>query len=79
VVRRRDEGEARSVAAWLESQHPQWMVIFGAYSKEFVCFPRFNAPSGTIVVEKHPPAVADRMRGIEARFGPPASNEGRQG
>ena len=76
---RPDEEEARSTAAWLESQHPQWMVVFGAYSREFVCFPRFAAPSGTIVVDKDPPAFVDRMRGIEARFRSPAPSEGRQG
>ena len=76
---RPDEGEARTIAAWIESQHPQWMVIFGAYSREFVCFPRFSAPSGTIVVAKYPPAALDRMRGIEDQFRLPASTEGRNG
>jgi hypothetical protein len=78
MVTRSDEREARTIAAWLESQHPQWMVIFGAYSQEFVCFPRFSAPSGTIVADRYPPAALDRMRGIEDQFRPSASTEGRK-
>jgi hypothetical protein len=60
-----DELDGRELAMRLEAENPQWIVLFGAYSGEFVCFPRFDAPSGTIVAARYPPAAADRMRGIE--------------
>jgi hypothetical protein len=30
---------ARGVARRLETDNPLWIVVFGVYSKEFVCFP----------------------------------------
>ena len=36
---------AHAQARQLEADNPLWLVIFGVYSKEFVCFPRFGVTS----------------------------------
>jgi hypothetical protein len=60
-----DEQAGREIASRLEAEHPLWMVVFGVYSQEFVCFPRFNAPSGTMLAAAYPGALPDRMRQVE--------------
>ena len=56
---------SREVAARTERENPGWIVVFGVFTKEFVCFPRFAAPTGTIVTALYPEAIPPRMRIIE--------------
>lgn len=49
----------------IERQLPKWMVVWGIYSRQFVAFPLFAAPAGTIVTGSYPPAVINRMQEIE--------------
>lgn len=42
-----------------------WIVVFGVFTREFVCFPKFPAPAGTIVTALYPDAIPPRMRMIE--------------
>ena len=57
--------DMRLLAQRLEQENPSWIVLYGAYSKEFVAFPRFTAPRGTIVATRHPGALPTRLRQIE--------------
>jgi len=56
---------AREAAERTERENPGWIVLFGVFTKEFVCFPRFPAPAGTIVTSHYPDAIRPRMRMIE--------------
>ena len=56
---------AREEARRLEADNPLWIVVFGIYTKEFVCFPRFTVPGGAIVIARHPGELPPRMRRIE--------------
>jgi hypothetical protein len=57
--------DMRLLAQRLERENPSWIVLYGAYSKEFVAFPRFTVPRGTIVVTRQPGALPARLRQIE--------------
>ena len=59
----------RDIAARLEEENPRWMVVFGFFTQEFVCFPRFNAPKGTMLIETNPRALPSRMRDVENSYG----------
>ena len=61
-----DAAEMKRVAERLESDNPRWIVLFGDYSREFVAFPRFAAPRGTVVAARYPGALPARMRAVEA-------------
>lgn len=76
---RAETAEMKRVAEQLESENPRWIVIFGEYSREFVAFPRFPVPSGTVVAARYPAAVPGRMRAIEARHAMPAPDPVRPG
>ena len=63
-----DEHDAnRETARQIEQQRPGWMVVYGIYSKEFVAFPLFHAPPGTILTAGYPPALTARMQELERR------------
>lgn len=60
-----NDGEGREAAERIERENPKWIVVFGVYTKQFVCFPRFHAPPGTVVVALYPPALHAQMREVE--------------
>ena len=66
-----DVADMKQVATRLESDNPLWIVLFGIYSRQFVAFPRFAVPEGTVISVRHPGAMWERMRQIEhaARIG----------
>jgi hypothetical protein len=49
----------------LESENPLWIVVFGTFSRQFVAFPRFTVPTGTMAVARCPRALAEKMRRVE--------------
>jgi len=57
--------DMRLLAQRLEQENPSWIVLYGAYSKEFVAFPRFTSPRGTIVATRHPGTLPTRLRQVE--------------
>jgi hypothetical protein len=65
MVHVEDNDACREIAKELEQQHPRWIVIFGTFTKEFLCLPRFAAPPGLKVVAIYPKAAADRMSSVE--------------
>jgi len=58
----------RETARRLELDNPGWIVVFGAYTRQFVAFPRFRAPARTIIAAMYPAALPARMREVEGRF-----------
>jgi hypothetical protein len=60
-----DDETLQAVARDIESANPLWIVMFGVFSKQFVAFPRFTAPRGTVVSARYPAAMRERMRHIE--------------
>lgn len=60
-----DDQACHGIAGQLEQANPQWIVIFGVFTKEFVGFPRFSAPPGSMVAALHPEAMSARMRAAE--------------
>ena len=63
-----DEHEAnRERARQIELQRPGRMVVWGVYSKQYVAFSLFAAPTGTILAAAYPPALESRMQAAELR------------
>lgn len=56
----------REIARKLEEKHERlWMIIFGVCTWQFVCFPLFAVPDGTMVLALYPGAADERMTAIE--------------
>jgi hypothetical protein len=59
----------RSIAAEIERNHPEWVVIWGPYGHVFWAFPRFAVPSGAMVSASSSAELLDRMLALQAEFG----------
>jgi hypothetical protein len=68
-----DRGQAAQVAARLEHDNPDWMVMYGSYSREFVAFVAFpvypDAPDNSYCSAKDPGALDGHIRETERRHG----------
>jgi len=65
------EGEDPQAAAErIERENPRWIVVFGAFTRQFVGFPRFRAAAGTVVTAGNPTTISDRIKETESRLGP---------
>ena len=58
----------RQYAREIEQQQPGWIVLYGNYSKEYVAFPLFAAPPGTVLTASYPPALITRIQQTERRL-----------
>ena len=43
-----DEHEQRT-AARIDRDHPRWLILWGAHTRPFWAFPRFQVPAGTVI------------------------------
>ncbi|HWG14682.1 MAG TPA: hypothetical protein VG268_15520 [Streptosporangiaceae bacterium] len=65
-----DTGRAVQVAERLEENNPDWVIMYGSYSREFVAFPVYlDAPDNSYCSAKDPAALGDRIRATERRHG----------
>lgn len=61
--------EHKEQAAKLGQDNPQWLVIWGTFSHEFVAFPLFRVPQGTILCCRSGPELVRRMGQTEEIYG----------
>jgi hypothetical protein len=64
-----DDDTARDAARQIEHDNPRWIVVFGIFTRQFICFPRFRVMPGTVVTALYPPAAMTRMAEIERTCG----------
>jgi hypothetical protein len=65
-----DTGHAVQVAERLEKDNPEWLVMYGSYSREFVAFPVYpDAPDNCYCSAKDPAALDGHIRETERRTG----------
>ena len=76
------DDQERQVAAEIERSHPNWMVLWGCYSRLFWAYPRFLVPRGTIVSAPNGDMLLADMHSVEvearasqqvAAYNPPSS------
>jgi hypothetical protein len=65
-----DTGRAVQVAERLEVDNPDWVIMYGSYSREYVAFPVYpDAPDNSYCSAKDPAALDDHIRETERRHG----------
>jgi hypothetical protein len=57
--------DQRNAAARIEHDHPQWLIVWGAHTRLFWAFPRFQAPAGTIIAAADTAELTTRMQHTE--------------
>ena len=65
-----DETSRRAKAEDIQHDHPRWLVVYGVYTHQYVAFPRFDAPTGTILSAAKPGELVRQLQRTEARFTP---------
>jgi hypothetical protein len=63
------EEDRQEQAARLDRDNPQWLVVWGIFSHEFVAFPLFRVPQGTILCARSGLELSGRMRQAEKIYG----------
>ena len=65
-----EAGHAVQVAERLEQDNPDWLVLYGSYTREFVAFPVYpDAPDNCYCSAKDPAALDGHIRETERRTG----------
>jgi hypothetical protein len=65
-----DTGRAVQVAERLEVDNPDWVIMYGSYSREYVAFPVYpDAPDNSYCSAKDPAMLDDHIRETERRHG----------
>jgi len=60
--------EGRAIAGELRRQRPDWLIMWGCYSRRFVAFPLFAATERVIVTTHYPDALVPRLDEAEHRW-----------
>lgn len=53
----------------LQDENPQWLVLYGSWTRELVAFALFSAPPGCFVAAKDAETLVRRMRQTERQYG----------
>jgi hypothetical protein len=60
----------------LDRDNPQWLVVWGIFSLQFVAFPLFDVPDGTVLCARSAPELLRQIRQTEEIYGAPPRGEG---
>jgi hypothetical protein len=63
-----DDDGCRAVAEQINQDHPQWLVLWGTYSRRFWAYPLFDMQPRMLVHATYPDALIARMDETEHRY-----------
>jgi hypothetical protein len=49
----------------IQAANPNWLVVWGVFTHQYVAFPLFRAPAGTVVQSASPQRLVHQMRQAE--------------
>ena len=64
-----DDNQCQETADGIGRDFPNWLVLWGTYTRQFVAFPVFRAPPGAFVTAYRPGPLTARMRDTERKLG----------
>jgi hypothetical protein len=64
-----DDDACRAIAGRIQRQHPDWLVLWGCFSKRYVAFPLFPVRRRAIVTAYYSRALISRMSEVEHVLG----------
>jgi hypothetical protein len=63
-----DDDVCRAIAEQIQQARPQWLVLWGSWSRRFWAFPLFEMRPRMLVHASSPDALVDRLDEAERRF-----------
>jgi hypothetical protein len=64
----KDDNTCRAIAEQIHHVRPQWLVIWGSFSRRFWAFPLFEMHPRLLVCAWYPDALIARMDDAERRY-----------
>jgi hypothetical protein len=64
----KDDDECRAIAEHINQARPQWLVLWGTYSRRFWAFPLFKMRPRMLVHASYPDALTARMDDAERHY-----------
>jgi hypothetical protein len=64
----KQEDEYFTVAAAIMRDRPQWLVLYGVYSREYWAYALFNMTRRMVIHARYPDALVARMDATERRY-----------
>jgi hypothetical protein len=64
----KDDNACREVAERISQDRPQWLVMWGSYSRLYWAFPLFEMRPRILICAGYPDALVARMDEAERRF-----------
>jgi hypothetical protein len=64
----KDDNACRAIAEQIHRSRPQWLVIWGLYSRRFWAYPLFEMHPRRLVNAEYPDALITRMDEAERRY-----------
>lgn len=61
----------RDTASQLEGDNPNWIVVFGGYTRQYIALPRFRTPNSLRLESRDAAELARRMFVLEQYLGLP--------
>lgn len=52
----------QETAERIQRDNPHWLVVWGVYARQYVAFPLFDAPPGTVLYGRDPGELVSRIR-----------------
>jgi hypothetical protein len=63
-----NDDACREIAEQIHQTRPQWLVLWGSYSRRFWAYPLFNMRPRLLVYASYPDALIARMDEAEHRY-----------
>ncbi|HEY3953684.1 MAG TPA: hypothetical protein VGM53_09930 [Streptosporangiaceae bacterium] len=63
-----DDNACRAIAEQINQSRPQWLVVWGLYSRRFWAYPLFEMRPRRLVSAGYPDALIARMDEAERRY-----------
>jgi hypothetical protein len=62
-----DDAVCRAIAEQIHQVRPQWLILWGTYSRRYWAFPLFDMQPRRLVHASYPEALVDRLDAAERR------------
>jgi hypothetical protein len=60
-----DDQAHKEIAERIQQDNPNWLVMWGTYTRQYTAFALFDAPPGTVLRGQDPDELAARIRQAE--------------
>ncbi|HEV2451981.1 MAG TPA: hypothetical protein VGS62_08640 [Streptosporangiaceae bacterium] len=65
---RHHERDGYAAAEQLQAQRPQWVIMYGCYTRQLIAWPKFAVSRRVIITTRYPDALISRLDRAEHNY-----------